>query len=104
MKTCPSVSAGNPLVVPPSRGLSRRSRWALIVMVILAALLFVRIASATPTFVNPCSADLDPGVCERVDYLANQSDSVIEDLHFLIGVGLFIGVAAVMFETFSRRN
>jgi hypothetical protein len=51
-------------------------------------------AADPPSWTNPCTADLDPGVCERTQYLAETStDQNHRDLWFLAGVGAVIILA-----------
>lgn len=51
-------------------------------------------ASASVTWTNPCSADLDPGVCERVQYVATvAADAQHQDTWVLIGVLTVVAVA-----------
>jgi len=51
-------------------------------------------ASASVTWSNPCSGDLDPGVCERVQYLAtNTADAQHQDAWVLIGVLTAVAIA-----------
>jgi hypothetical protein len=63
-------------------------------------------AAPLPTFTNPCSADLDPGVCERVTYLAEQEsqlDTVVTFLGWGVGVALVVAVSPILMRTFARE-
>jgi hypothetical protein len=83
-----------------------RAKWGLVLAYALA--LFAlggvapRIADAAPvpTWTSPCSADLDPGVCERATYIASEVstiDAESSDTRTLVGWG--IGVLLVLVVT-----
>jgi hypothetical protein len=64
-------------------------------------------AAPVPTWSNPCSADLDPGVCERVTYIASELSTIDsqtadarEMLGWLLGLTAFLVVVPLIARTF----
>lgn len=79
-------------------------------LAILFALFWTPGAKATPSFPDACGGanNFDYAVCERVDYLATQSDTLVADsnnavqlLGWIVGGVLFLCVAPVFLRTFG---
>lgn len=79
------------------------------VVVAVLALAFASAASAdpVPTFTNPCAADLDPGSCERLTYVAGQAakaDELEQLAGWIMGGVLVLVVVPVLMRTFGRES
>lgn len=72
-------------------------------LALIAAALFAQGAAAV-TFSTPCSADLDVGTCERVDYLAQHADDDQRYLGWIVGalIGGFV-LVPIMTRTLGRN-
>lgn len=81
----------------------RRGFRALFIIAI-TALIFAGSAFGQ-SFADDCGGanNLDPATCERVDYLANQSDAEIRLLGWIVGVSLF-GITTPIFRGVLGRN
>lgn len=92
-----------PPVIQSLPRLPRRGFRAIIIAAI-TALIFAGSAFGQ-TFTDACGGanNLDPATCERVDYLASQSDVEIKLLGWLVGVGLF-SISAPFFRGVLSRN
>lgn len=85
----------------------RHGKKVVVLFCIVGLLAFPGVASADPkpSFPTDCSADLDVGTCERLDYIATQVaqyDADQQALGWAIGALLAVAIAPVIYRTFGR--
>lgn len=56
------------------------------------------------TFTDSCATALDPQTCERTEYVANATDTIIQLLGWSVGVLLFVAVVGVFWRTFGGES